>query len=123
MMERVLTWSLNVLLALTIWLFVDSGLLKGIGYSFMGFFMLPLFGILQPTITLLMRGHTKTLPRFFKRMTNIYWILSFSCVFWLILYWQFFEISEMGNLISIIIFPLLIALYQQVNLSLQAVRA
>lgn len=115
MIDRVLIWIMNFLLVAVMVVFIGSGLKLEV------LLFLPFFGISQPLLTLAYKKMTSTVPGFFKKMTTIYWLASVICLVAIVVYYSIFSFkgNYMLNVVLLAGFPLGIAFFQQVNLTLQ----
>lgn len=119
MIERVLVFSMDVFLCVVVYLmFLGSD-----NDLYFGLFSLLAYGVLQPIESLLLIRRAKTLGKHFRLMNLVYWSLSFLCV--VSAYVTLFRLESSLNAslfeFIVFIFPVCIAVYQQVNLTLQII--
>lgn len=119
MIERVLVWCMNFLLILLLVVFFGDLLGKG-GLGVLVF--LPFFGVFQPLLTFANRKKLPDLPLRLRRMTRVYWVASLVSVLSIFIYYLnvSFKDNNMMDVVLLAGYPLLIATFQQTNLTLQA---
>jgi len=117
MIERVLIFSMDLFLCLIAYLIY----LGSEGEMFFGLIGLMGFAFLQPMATFGMRRTTKSAGRKFVICNKVYWLMSAICVLAITIV-LLFEIKIIAHLFDylFVLFPISIAVYQQVNLTLQA---